>query len=367
MVPNAGEPRTGLKPVANGIDGLETPIPVMNMGVVENNLIRWQKRCDQIGLKNRPHAKTHKMTALAHQQIALGAAGITVQKLGEAEVMAEAGITDIFVTFNIVGRAKLNRLTALARTADIQVTADCPQVVYGLALAAADAGTPIGVLVECDTGGARTGVQSPDAAAQLALQVSSASHLDFRGIATFPPPGGRQKMGEFLTEARNRVINAGCACDCVSTGGTPDMWCDAGLETVTEYRAGTYIFNDQSVITSGACAEEDCAIDVLATIVSTPTPDRAILDAGSKSLTSDKLGEDGFGRVRGTEARLYAVTEEHGMLDTRSLPRKPQVGDRVRIIPNHICPVINLFDSIAIEEDHGVVRFATVDARGRVS
>lgn len=365
MIPKAGGPQCGRNPVAGGVDGLETPIPVMNRSVVENNLLRWQSRCDRIGLKNRPHAKTHKMTALAHRQIALGAAGITVQKLGEAEVMADAGITDILVTFNIVGGAKLSRLAALARAADILVTADCPQVVDGLA-AAADAGAPVGVLVECDTGGARTGVQSPDDAAQLALRISSAPHLSFRGIATFPAPGGRRKMGEFLAEARNRVIAAGCACGCVSAGGTPDMWRDAGLETVTEYRAGTYVFNDQSVITSGACAEENCAVDVLATVVSVPTPDRAILDAGSKSLTSDKLGEEGFGRLRGTEARLYAVTEEHGMLDTRSLPRQPRVGDRVRIIPNHICPVINLFDRIAVEEESGVVRFAAVDARGRV-
>ena len=366
MVPNTGESQAGLLPLTGGIEGLETPIPVMNRRVVENNLLRWQKRCDKTGLKNRPHAKTHKMTALAHRQIALGAAGITVQKLGEAEIMAEAGITDILVTFNIVGRAKLNRLTALARATDILVTADCPQVVDGLASAAADAGRLIGVLVECDTGGARTGVQSPGDAVQLAKRVSAAAFLDFRGIATFPPPGGRQKMGAFLTEARNRARDAGCACDCVSTGGTPDMWSDAGLEPVTEYRAGTYIFNDLSVIRSGACREEDCAVDVLATVVSTPTADRAILDAGSKSLTSDKLGEEGFGRVRGAEARLYAVTEEHGMLDTTSMSRKPQVGDLVRIIPNHVCPVINLFDRIAVEEDDGVLGFAAVDARGKV-
>ncbi|MDE2791345.1 MAG: alanine racemase [Paracoccaceae bacterium] len=342
---------------------LETPVPIVNLDVVENNLRRWQARCDQLGLKNRPHVKTHKMTALARFQLAVGASGITVQKLGEAEVMAGAGISDILVTFNIVNRAKLERLAELSRTARVSVVADNAVVIEGIAWAASAAGRRIGVLVECDTGGGRNGVQSPDEAAALARQISGSPYLDCAGLMTFPAPGGRQPMAAFLAEAKSLMDGA----DCVSVGGTPDMWSDDGLWVATEYRAGTYIFNDLSTITAGASTESDCAVDILSTVVSRPTADRAIVDAGSKALTSDQLGETGFGRVRGGRSRLYALTEEHGLLDTRDFERRLDVGDIVRIIPNHICPVINLFDKVAVSKGGIVLGLATVDARGRVA
>ena len=121
------------------------------------------------------------------------------------------------------------------------------------------------------------------------------------------------------------------------------------------------------MIATGACTEDDCAVDVLATVVSLPTQDRAILDAGSKALTSDQMGQEGFGRLRGSEARLHALSEEHGMLDTRGMRRRPNIGDIVRIIPNHVCPVINLFDRVALMKDGAIVGSASVDARGRVA
>ena len=364
---NAIDSRFELDQEPSCLAGVETPVPVINLDVVEANLRRWQRRCDRLGLANRPHVKTHKITALAQHQLALGASGITVQKLGEAEIMAEAGVPDILVTFNIVGRAKLVRLAALAETTRISVVADHPAVVEGLEKAAADGGGSITVLVECDTGAGRNGVQSPREAATLAASIRNSPHLSYGGLMTFPKPGGRRKMGEFLTEAIRQADLAGCPTDCVSVGGTPDMWSDEGLETATEYRAGTYIFNDLSVMAAGACTADDCAVDVLATVVSLPTPDRAILDAGSKALTSDQLGEEGFGRLRGSEAKLRALSEEHGILDTRRMDRQPNIGDLVRIIPNHVCPVINLFDRVALMKDGAIIGSAMVDARGRVA
>ncbi len=367
MGPGNIESYFSLEPSPPSLAELETPVPVVDLDVVEHNLRRWQNRCDQVGLDNRPHVKTHKMTALALFQLSLGAVGISVQKLGEAEVMARAGVSDILVTFNIVGQSKLDRLAALARSTRISVVADNPEVVEGLSAAGAAAGRRIEVLVECDTGGGRNGVQSPGEAAQLALLISRSPHLAYKGLMTFPARGGRQGMAEFLAEARNQTDLAGCTSRCMTVGGTPEMWFPDGLGQVTEYRAGTYIFNDLSVISSGSCSENDCAVDILATVVSTPAAGRAIADAGSKSLTSDQLGETGYGRLRGCESRLYALTEEHGMVDTRPLDRRLKVGDLLRIIPNHVCPVINLFDRVAVVKGGCVLGYARVDARGMVT
>jgi len=156
------------EPEAKRIEDLETPVPVIDIGVVERNLKRWQERCDKLRLGNRPHIKTHKLVALAKYQMALGAKGITVQKLGEAEVMADAGIRDMLLTFNVVGDRKLGRLADLAKRTDISVVADNEVVVEGLGRAGVAAGRDLSVLVECDTGSKRNGVQSPAAAARLA-------------------------------------------------------------------------------------------------------------------------------------------------------------------------------------------------------
>ena len=367
MGPGNIESYFSLEPSPRSLAQLETPVPIVDLDVVERNLRRWQARCDRIGLDNRPHVKTHKMTALALFQLSLGAVGISVQKLGEAEVMARAGVSDMLVAFNIVGQSKLDRLTALARSTRTSVVADNPEVIEGISSAGAAAGRRMEVLVECDTGGGRNGVQSPGEAAQLASLISRSPHLAYKGLMTFPARGDRQKMAGFLAEARSQTDLAGCASRCISVGGTPEMWRSEGLDQVTEYRAGTYIFNDLSVISSGSCSEDDCAVDILATVVSTPAANRAIVDAGSKSLTTDQLGETGYGRLRGCESRLYALTEEHGMVDTRPLDRKLKIGELLRIIPNHVCPVINLFDRVAVMKGGCLMGYARVDARGMVT
>ena len=346
---------------------LETPLPIMNLDVVERNLHRWQERCDRLGLHNRPHIKTHKMISLARYQLALGAVGITAQKLAEAEVMASAGLSDILVTFNIVGKTKLDRLATLARSVKISVVADSPTITEGLIAAGKSAGRPIDVLVECDTGGGRNGVQSPAAAVELASQIANTPHLSCKGLMTYPAPGGRAAMAGFFREAASRMKKSGLETDCITVGGTPDMWKDEGLDAVTEYRAGTYIFNDLSVVAAGACNHGDCAVDILATVVSHPTSSRVIVDAGSKSLTCDQSAEPGFGELRGCRSRLYGISEEHGMVDVSRCSQEFKVADRVRIIPNHVCPVLNLFDRVAAVKNGCVIGFARVNARGCVT
>lgn len=354
-----------LEPAPRRIDELETPTPVVDLDVVERNAARWQKRCEGLGLANRPHIKTHKLIPLAKYQTAMGACGITVQTVGEAEVMADGGLSDILLTFNIVGRSKLARLSQLRRRVEIKVVADNAAVVAGLGEAGTDAGASIGVLVECDTGYARNGVQSPSEAAELARLIDRTPGVRYAGLMTFPASGARRAAAEFLGEAKRLAEEAGLETECVSTGGTPDMWSEEGLTVATEYRAGTYIYNDRSLLGGTSVEEADCALDVLATVVSRPTDGRAVLDAGSKALTSDLMGLEGFGCQRGTGAIVYSVSEEHGLLDVSGLASPPVVGDQVRIIPNHVCPVSNLFDRIAIARSGEVLGTASVDARGR--
>ncbi len=349
------------------LEDLETPVPVIDIDVVERNLRRWQQRCDDLGLANRPHIKTHKLVPLAKAQIELGAQGITVQKLGEAEVMADAGITDMLLTFNVVGRHKLERLADLARRTAIKVVADNEEVLAGLSHAAGLAGRDIEVMVECDTGAGRNGVQSPEAAVRLAQAIDRMPQLAFGGLMTLPKNGAREHMAAFLDAARTNLAASGLDVPEVSTGGSPDMWKDEGLAHVSEYRAGTYIYFDRMQVAAGSATPNDCALAVLSTVVSVPTGDRAMLDAGSKALTSDLLGLEGYGEVRSLSgARVYNMSEEHGFLDISKVNDKPRVGDLLRITPNHVCPVTNLFDRVVFIKGEEVLGAVRVDARGTV-
>ena len=349
------------------LEDLETPVPIIDIGIVERNLIRWQQRCDALGIANRPHIKTHKLIALAKAQIEIGAAGITVQKLGEAEVMADGGITDMLLTYNVVGRHKLERLAALMRRTAIKVVADNETVLEGLGHAAAMAGRPLDVLVECDTGAGRNGVQTPQAAIALAQAIDRTPGLAFGGLMTLPKNGARGQMADFLGGAHAGLSASGLAPATVSTGGSPDMWKDEGLAEVTEYRAGTYIYSDRMQVAAGAVTPDDCALSILSAVVSVPTENRAMLDAGSKSLTSDLLGLEGYGEVRSLSgAPIYSMSEEHGFLDISRVNDKPKVGDLLRITPNHVCPVVNLFDKVVFIRGEEVLGAVRVDARGTV-
>ena len=353
--------------VGRRIEELETPVPLVDFDLMLANLRRWQNHCDRLGIANRPHIKTHKLTGVARLQLALGAKGICVQKLGEAEVMADAGISDQLLTFNVVGASKLGRLARLMQRTDIKVVADSAELLAGLAHAAGQAGRPLDVLVECDTGLGRNGIQTPDAAVSLAQTIEKIPGLKFGGLMTYPPAFKRALVAGFIAETKQGLAKAGLDCPRVSSGGSKDMWDEAGLEDVSEYRVGTYIYNDRSLVAAGACSFGDCAETVLATVVSTPTKDRAILDAGSKALTSDLLGLEGYGLVQDLGmARVYNVNEEHGYLDTSAAPRQVKVGEVLRITMNHTCPVNNLFDKVVFVRGREVLGALKVDARGKV-
>ena len=342
---------------------VETPAAVVDVDRLERNLAGWQTRCDELGLANRPHVKTHKCTEIARRQVALGAAGVTCQTLGEAEAMAAAGIDDLLVAMYVVGERKLARLSRLLERARVSVAADDSRVLPGLDRAAADAGRELRVLVECDTGLGRTGVADPEAAAQLAASVAGFGSLRFAGFLTYPSP---PEAIEFLARAVKLAERRALEVETVSAGGTPTMWSAIRLRpTVTEYRAGTYAFHDRATVAAGAATLDDVALTVCATVVSRPSKDRAILDAGSKALSSDLSAEHGFGLVleapRSTLARL---NEEHGYLELAG-GDDVELGAQVRIVPNHACVVANLFAELVLVREGAVTGSWPVDARGR--
>ena len=347
---------------------LDTPAVLIDLDKAEANLRRAQEAADKAGLKLRPHIKTHKLPYFAKRQVELGAVGINVQKLGEAEVMADAGLTDLLLTFNIIGAAKLARLKALHSRVTIRVVADSAHCVAGLAGTFTDPAHRLGVFVECDTGMGRCGVQSPQAALDLARRIIAAPGLEFAGLMTYPAAGKYKQAAEWLAAAKALFDAESIPVPAITTGGTPDIWhMQEAAAVASEYRAGTYIYMDRSQVAAGAATFEDCALTVLATVVSRPTEDRAIIDAGSKALTSDLLGLVGHGYVvEYPDAKIVGLSEEHGTIDVSACADKPRIGETIRIIPNHCCPVTNLFDRVNLIREGRLVETLEVAARGRV-
>ena len=349
------------------VDELDTPIVTIDLDRVERNLGRWQRYCDEHGLRNRPHMKTHKVVELAKLQLAKGAKGICCQKLGEAEVMAAGGIDDILVPFNLLGSAKLARARDLADRITLEVACDSLEVARGLSEAFAGSSRPLAVLIECDTGAKRCGVQTPEAATDLALAVDRLPGLRFSGLMSYPPKGEPSAAAAFFGPAKAMIERHGLAVEKLSSAGSPDMWKAHESGIFTEYRVGTYIYYDRMQVAAGAATLDDCALHVQATVVSRPHPDRAILDAGSKALTSDIGGQDGHGLiVQYPEARIFALSEEHAHVDISRCAMRPKVGEKVAVVPNHACPVSNLFDTVVGVRDGRVVETFQVAARGRV-
>lgn len=337
---------------------VETPAAVVDVDRLEHNLARWQAYCDEWELVNRPHVKTHKSVEIARRQVALGAVGLTCQTLAEAEVMADAGLADLLITYNLVGEARLARLSLLLRRATVTVSVDTPALLRGLAGAATAAGRELGVLVDCDTGHGRTGTHSPAAAAELAAAVANTDALRFEGFLTYP---AGPEAAAFLSEAIER---AALPPRVVSAGGTRRMWHSKALRPpVTEYRAGTYAFHDRATITTGAAGLEDAALTVAATVVSRPTADRAIVDAGSKALSSDPGPDGTFGLVlEAPRSPVFRLDEEHGYVALAE-GDELELGQQVRVLPNHACAVSNLFGELVAVRGEEIVERWTVVAR----
>ncbi|MGE3065958.1 MAG: alanine racemase [Hyphomicrobiaceae bacterium] len=344
-----------------------TPVAVIDLDRVERNIQLIQTICDAAGVANRPHIKTHKSPVLAQMQVAAGARGITCQKIGEAEVMADGGLDDILIAYNLIGPQRAERLGALARRVTLTVAADNPTTLETYTQAGRLAGRPLGVVVECDTGRRRAGVETAGEAIALARRIGADPHLQFRGFLFYPTETSWPETQKFYDEALAGVREAGLEAPMVSTGGTPNLVNLGNLKGATEHRAGTYIFNDRMMIACGRATLEDCALHIYTTVVSRAGPDRGILDAGSKTLTSDTGGLDGHGFIlEHPEARIKGFAEEHGFLDLSRCNERPAVGEIVRVVPNHVCVVVNMMDQLVTVRGDEIVGVLPVAARGKL-
>ena len=368
---------------------LDTPVLLVDLRRMERNINRMGDFGHEVGVKVRPHVKTHKIPALAHMQLTAGAVGVTVAKLGEAEVMVDAGITDVLVCYPIVGADKLLRLAHLARRAKISVALDSFEVAEGLATTAREHGVRFDILVEVDSGLNRCGLPPGEPVVALVQRITRLAGITFAGLLTHAghatratDPAERDAIGRYEGEcmiATKRLVEAaGVPVREVSVGSSATVRVSGRVPGVTEIRPGTYIFNDFMQMTVGACAEEDCALTVLSTVVSRPAPDRAIVDAGSKCLSSDFHGANsrmtGYGCVKGSGGGLTVarVSEEHGVIQVSegwplSEGQRPiSIGDRIEIIPNHACGALNLWDTLVGIRDNDVEAMWPVLARGKV-
>ena len=357
-----------LPKVGDVLADVSTPRPIIDEIRMEANIERIQAYADRHGFDFRPHIKTHKLPSIARLQVAAGAKGINCQKISEAEVFADAGFEDILITFNILGPDKLARLAALnERISNLKIVADSRTTVEGLSRHFANL-KPIVVLVECDTGAGRCGVQTPQEAFELATLIHEMPGLTFGGLLTYPKPNAAAAVQAYFSEALSLLGDAGIPCPVVSHGGTPSLFEGHHVPAATEYRAGTYVYNDRSMIRAGHCTEADCAMTILATVVSRPASGRAVIDAGVKTLTSDLLGFADYGLVVGfPDAVIKALSEEHGVIDVSACKDTfPAIGEQIRIIPNHTCVVTNMFDTMVFHRNGVVTRVEDVAARGLV-
>jgi D-serine deaminase-like pyridoxal phosphate-dependent protein len=329
--------------------------------------------CDEHAIALWPHTKTHKSIQIAQLQLDAGACGLTAAKLTEAEVMLGSAVERILIAYPIVGAEKARRVAELAGRCDVSVALDSVAIAEGLSDAARDRGTTVGVLVELDVGLRRVGIQTVDALVALAQRVDRMPGLELQGIACYP---GHLRDPEELDEglagvearlkaAVGRLNGHGLRADRVSAGSSPTAFVTHQMPTVTESRAGTYVLGDLS-----DPAPDSFALTVLARIVSTSVPGRAVIDAGSKTLSSDRALDPEhapyYGHVADDDGSpVVELFEEHGLIDVTGRSKPLAVGDLVRIVPNHCCAVMNLHDEVVVVDGDDVIETWQVSARGR--
>lgn len=367
----------------HSIDTIPTPALVLDAAKVRRNISRMADYTKAVGVANRPHTKTHKSIAIAGLQLAAGAVGLTVAKVGEAEVLALAFADrhpDILVAYPAVDPARTVRLAALARSATIRVAVDSPEAIAALSAAAREAGTTIGILVDLDVGSGRTGVPTADRLVALAEAVDRAPGLRLDGIFYYPghvtvlpesQAAPLSLVAEKLEGAIRRFDWMGLCRGIVSGGSTPTAYQSHLIRSGTEIRPGTCVYNDLNIVRGGFGSIDDCAASVVCTVVSDAVKDQVILDGGSKTLTMDRCGpapDSGHGLiVEYPEAFIGKLTEEHAQVDVSRCAARPRVGERVTVIPNHICPVVNLHDTAWWWEADGSLQVLPIDARGKLS
>jgi len=361
------------------LDEVDTPALVIDLDAFERNLRRLSERIVGSPVKARPHAKTHKCPVIALKQVELGAVGVCVQKVSEAEAMVYGGVRDVLVTNEIVGRQKLRRLTSLAQTARVGVCADDESQVRAIDTAAGEAGVTLPVYVEVNMGGNRCGVEPGEPALDLARRVAEASHLTFAGLQAYHGSAQhlrgwderRQAIAQAADKAgrtRDLLVRHGIECPTVTGAGTGSFEFEAASGVYTELQCGSYIFMDadygRNRDRDGAPTKEfEPSLFVWATVMSRPGEDRAIVDAGLKALAFDS----GPPLVCDEPAATYErASDEHGRLSVSAATNRLGLGDKIRLIPGHCDPTVNLYDWYVCIRGSRVEQLWPITARGAV-
>jgi D-serine deaminase-like pyridoxal phosphate-dependent protein len=358
------------------ISEIDTPALVVDLDIFERNLARVAGYAREHSLRLRPHAKTHKAAWIGRRQIELGAAGLTSAKVTEAEALMGAEPPELLLAYPVFGRAKLERLMQLARRTRLTVALDSAEIARGLSEAATE---EIGVLAEVDVGLGRVGVAPGEPLLALARAIQSLPRLRFEGITFYPghikslDAAGLAALRDLSVLVRSMLDDfkrAGIEVRIVSGGSTPALYHSHEVDGLNEIRPGTYVFNDVGTLRSGGCALEDCAAVILATVVSTARPGHMIIDGGSKTFSSDRVSistDVTFGHLmEAPGARFHKMNEEHGYIDLSKAGREFRIGERVRVIPNHICTAVNLHEKMYGVRGETVEKVWQVDARGKL-
>lgn len=362
----------------SAIEDLPTPALVVDAAIARRNIDRLARYVAAHGIQLRPHTKTHKSRMIARIQLDAGAVGLTVAKVGEAEEMAGAS-DDLLMAYPAVDRARCERLAALAHTKTVRVAIDSAAALESLAGAAVAAGSTIGLLVDLDVGMGRTGVADPDEALALARLIASRPGVRLDGIMCYPgqvwEPADQQAKPLAAVAAKLQATidlwaQHGLEAAIVSGGSTPTAFQAHLVPPWTEIRPGTYVFNDMNTVRGGYCTVEDCAARVVCTVISDAVKGQVVIDGGTKTFTSDACipaRDSGHGLiVEYPAAKITKLSEEHGQVDVSLCDVRPKVGERISVIPNHICPCVNLQDRFWWLEGRSL-RPIAVDARGKLS
>jgi D-serine deaminase-like pyridoxal phosphate-dependent protein len=360
-------------------DTIATPAVIVDEAIALRNIRKLADYAAAHHLKLRPHTKTHKSIRMAKAQLAAGAAGLTVAKVGEAEVMINAG-DDILIAYPALDAQRTGRIAQLAKGRIVRLAIDSALATEALGATARAGGVTLGILVDVDSGFHRTGVQSPEAALALAQLVDRTAGLRLDGLFTFPGHlrVSHDEKTEALAFVNQRLGDSialfkkhGLSASIVSGGSTPSAYQSHHVAAYTEIRPGTYIYNDMNCVYAGACTLEEVAAKVLCTVTSDAVPGKVVLDGGTKTFTSDRNGprpDSGHGYLpKYPGAKIVRLSEEHGEVDLSQCETRPKLGERVEVIPNHICPCINLHDAAWLRTIEGELDRLPIDARGRIS
>jgi D-serine deaminase-like pyridoxal phosphate-dependent protein len=359
------------------LQSIPTPALTIDAAVVRDNIGRLSEYARRAGVGVRPHTKTHKLRHIARMQLEAGAIGLTAAKVSEAAAISDSG-EDVLLAYPPIGRHRAEQLAELAKDRTVRAAVDSEAAVEMMADAALQTGATVGLLVDVNVGMDRTGVPTPADALRLAQAIDRSKGLRVDGIMIYPghiydPPTKQMTaigaVNAIVEETLELWQRAGLEASIVSGGSTPTAYQSHLMPRVTEIRAGAYVFNDMNTVRCSYCAIENCAARVVATVVSDAISGQVVIDAGSKSLTRDPSSDPnaGFGYVvEFPEARISKLSEEHGQIDVSACSTRPRIGERLTVIPNHVCPCVNLHDSVWWIEANEAPREVRVDARGKV-